>query len=111
MTCGKKTSIPEYDFDHNHMPDDACVNVNDPSSWFDFFWPHDDMDYYVTETNKYITLKNKEKKSQIEPTDIAELKKFMGACMFMATYKLSSPRRYWAEKIPMITDNFTVARF
>ena len=35
----------------------------------------------------------------------------MGACMYMATYKLSSPRRYWQEKIRIITDHFTVGRF
>ena len=69
------------------------------------------MDYYVKETNKYIKLKNKERKLKIKPTDIAELKKFMGACIFMAKYKLSSPRRYWQEKIRMITDHFTVGRF
>ena len=99
MTCGKKNKIPEYDFNHDHMPADACVNVDDPSSWFDFFWPRDHIEYYVSESNKYIALKNKEKKSQIKPTDVAEFKKFMGALMYMSTYKLPNPRRYWEEKV------------
>ena len=33
----KKTEIPEYDLHHDHMPADANVKLNDPSSWFDFF--------------------------------------------------------------------------
>ena len=31
--------------------------------------------------------------------------------MFMATFKLTCPRRYWKEKIPIVVENFTVARF
>ena len=31
--------------------------------------------------------------------------------MFMATFKLICPRRYWTEKIPIVVENFTVARF
>ena len=110
MTCGKK-NIPEYDLNHDHMPADANVRLNDPSSWFDYFWPRDHIEYYVSESNKYIALKNKGRKSQIKPTNVAEFKKFMGALMYMSTYKLSNPRRYWEEKVRMITDHFTVNRF
>ena len=59
------------------------------------------MDYFVKETNIYIEFKNRNKSKNakiIKPTDKAKLKKFMGVCMFMATYKLSCPRRYWTEK-------------
>ena len=79
------------------MPADACVDPGDPSSWLNFFWIHNDLEYIVKETNKYIAFKNR-KKIEIKPKNIAELEKFMGVCMFMATYKLSCPRRYWTEK-------------
>ena len=58
----KNTSIPEYDFNHSHMPDDAPVDPEDPSSWLNFFWIDDDLDYFVKETNIYIEFKNQKKK-------------------------------------------------
>ena len=54
----KDTSIPEYDVYHSHMPDGAPVDPEDPSSWFNFFWQDEDMDYFVQETNLYIECKN-----------------------------------------------------
>ena len=35
----------------------------------------------------------------------------MGVCMYMSTYKLPSPRKYWKEKHVAVTKHFTVNRF
>ena len=35
----------------------------------------------------------------------------MGVCMYMSTFKLPSPRKYWTEKIPQVVNNFAVKRF
>ena len=35
----------------------------------------------------------------------------MGVVMYMATYRLPTPRNYWTEKIETITKHFTVNRF
>ena len=110
----KNTSIPEYDVHHSHMPDGALVDPEDPSSWFNFFWIDEDMDYFVKETNIYIEFKNQNKSKNakiIKPTNKAELKKFMGVCMYMATFKLAFPRSYWIEKISLVVESFTVNRF
>ena len=107
----QNTTIPLYDVNESHLPSD--VNPEDPSDWFDFFWPDSILEYIVNESNIYIQKKNKNKnkKNKINPTSITELKRFMGVCMFMSTYKLPSPRKYWTEKIPMVVNAFTCIRF
>ena len=35
----------------------------------------------------------------------------MGVVMYMATYRLPTPRNYWTERIETITKHFTVNRF
>ena len=35
----------------------------------------------------------------------------MGVCMYMSTYKLPSPRKYWKEKHKAVTKHFTCNRF
>ena len=61
-----------------------------------FFWQDEDLEYIVKETNLYIVKKNERKtkeKNKIKPIDLSELKKFMGVCMYMSTFKLPSPRK------------------
>ena len=43
--------------------------------------------------------------------NLAELKRFMGCVMYMATFRLPNPRNYWSECIEKITKHFTINRF
>ena len=55
----QSTTTPLYDVNESHLPSD--VNPEDPSDWFDFFWPDSILEYIVIESNKYIQKKNKKK--------------------------------------------------
>ena len=110
-TFWQNTTIPSYDATQSHLP--SGENPEDPSDWFDFFWPDPVLEYIVKESNIYIQNRNKKKNknNNIKPTCINELKRFMGVCMFMSTFKLPSPRKYWTEKIPTVVRDFTANRF
>ena len=110
----KNNAIPVYDVDKSHMPSDVELDPSNPDSFFNFFWRDEDLEKIVKETNLYIQKKNQKKqnpKNKIKPTTLRELKRFMGVCMYMSTYKLPSPRKYWKEKHAAVTKHFTVNRF
>ena len=73
MHFGKNTTITVYDVNQHHMPVDANYDPEDPSSWFEFFWPDDTLEYIVKQSNLYIKKKNLKKskaKNIIKPIDL-----------------------------------------
>ena len=66
----KDNSIPVYEKDQSHFPDDLPdsdklnLDPDDPDSFFNFFWQDEDLEKIVKETNKYIDKKIKRRKSQ-----------------------------------------------
>ena len=43
----KDTTITEFDVTQSHMPPDADLDPEDPSSWFGFFWQDEDLEYIL----------------------------------------------------------------
>ena len=54
-------TIPVYDINKSHFTDALYIEFNldpdEPESFFNFFWPDEDINKIVTETNKYIDKK------------------------------------------------------
>ena len=90
----KQNSVPVYDKDTSHFPSEILMDPSDPDSFFNFFWLDEDLELIVKESNKYISTKNWKKKNY---PSLNELKRFIGVCMYISTYRLPNPRNYWKE--------------
>merc|ERR1712215_388384 len=93
----KDNTLPIFDIRKSYFSTDTFerygLNIDEPETFFNFFWPDEYIEVIVTETNKYIDLKHNRKLQQniqskkVPHTSLKEVKLFMGTVLYMSTYR------------------------